>query len=167
VFDPRQGLRISPLPSASRPALGPTQPPVQWVPGALSPGVERGQGVMLTTHPLLVPRLRESRSYTSCRPNAPLCSVTGPLYLYLYMSGVRISHKKIYRVKNMPAVPTESWETPRPVTSCLKQVYKHSETNNKTFSRFKRTLYDTSVLKLCILCQCLKCGSYVVSNGIW
>jgi hypothetical protein len=37
-FDPRQGQRIFPLTSASRPALGPTQPPVQWVPGALSPG---------------------------------------------------------------------------------------------------------------------------------
>jgi hypothetical protein len=35
---PRQGQRIFPLTSASRPALGPTQPPVQWVPGALSPG---------------------------------------------------------------------------------------------------------------------------------
>jgi hypothetical protein len=40
----------------SRPALGPTQPPVQWVPGVLSPGVKRGQGVILTTHPHLVPR---------------------------------------------------------------------------------------------------------------
>jgi hypothetical protein len=56
------------LVSASRPALGPTQPPVQWVPGVLSPGIKRGRGVMLTTHPHLVPRLRMSRSYTSSHP---------------------------------------------------------------------------------------------------
>jgi hypothetical protein len=81
-FYPRQRQRIFPLTSASRPALGPTQPPVQWVPGALSPGVKRGQGVMLTTHPLLVPRVRKSRSCTSCHPDAPLWSVTGPLYFF-------------------------------------------------------------------------------------
>jgi hypothetical protein len=55
-FDSRQGQRIFPLASVSRPALGPTQPPVQWVPGVFSPGVKRGRGVMLTTHPHLVPR---------------------------------------------------------------------------------------------------------------
>jgi hypothetical protein len=67
-FDPRQGQRIFLLASASRPALRPTQPPIQWVSGVLSPGVKCGQGVTLTTHPHLVPRLSKSRSYTSSPP---------------------------------------------------------------------------------------------------
>jgi hypothetical protein len=36
----------------SRLALGPTRPPIQWVPGVLSPGIKRGRGVTLTTHPI-------------------------------------------------------------------------------------------------------------------
>jgi hypothetical protein len=43
------------FPYLSRPALGPTQPPVQWVPG-LSRGVESDWVVTLTPHPLLVSR---------------------------------------------------------------------------------------------------------------
>jgi hypothetical protein len=43
-FDPRRGQRIFPLASVSRPALGPTQHPVQWVPGVLSPGVKTRPG---------------------------------------------------------------------------------------------------------------------------
>jgi hypothetical protein len=43
VRSPR-GQRIFPQTSVSRPALGPTQPPVQWVPGVLSPGVKARTG---------------------------------------------------------------------------------------------------------------------------
>jgi hypothetical protein len=39
-FDFRRGLGIF-FTTASRPALGPTQPPIQWVPGTLSVGVKR------------------------------------------------------------------------------------------------------------------------------
>jgi hypothetical protein len=38
------------FPHLSRPALGPTQPAVQWVPG-FSPGVKSGRGVTLTPSP--------------------------------------------------------------------------------------------------------------------
>jgi hypothetical protein len=68
--------RMFPLTSVSRPALGPTQPPVQWVPGVLSPGVKRGRGVTLTIYPHLIPRSWMSRSYTS----SPICASIGVLW---------------------------------------------------------------------------------------
>jgi hypothetical protein len=51
--------------------------------GILSPGVKRGRGVMLTTHPHLVLRLRMSRAYTSSPPCALMaCSgITLPFHL--------------------------------------------------------------------------------------
>jgi hypothetical protein len=55
----------------SRPALGPTQPPIQWVPG-LFPGGGDETAVALTTHPLPhpAPRLKKEWSYT---PTSPRC----------------------------------------------------------------------------------------------
>jgi hypothetical protein len=41
VFNSQRGLEIFPFDTASRPALELTQPPIQWVPGALSLGVKR------------------------------------------------------------------------------------------------------------------------------
>jgi hypothetical protein len=43
--------------TASRPVLGPTHSPIQWVPGALSPGVKR-PGHEADHSPNLVPKLR-------------------------------------------------------------------------------------------------------------
>jgi len=49
------------FPHLPRPALGPAQPPVQWVPASF-PGVKSGRGVTLTPHPLLVPLVMKSRA---------------------------------------------------------------------------------------------------------
>ena len=60
------------FPHLSRPALEPTQPPVQWLLG-LSPGwgVKSERGVKLTPHPLLVSWPRKSRAI----PLVPLWAV--------------------------------------------------------------------------------------------
>jgi hypothetical protein len=48
---------------ASRPALRPTQPPIQWVPWELLPRGLLCSGVKLTTHLHLVPRSRRVELY--------------------------------------------------------------------------------------------------------
>jgi hypothetical protein len=61
---PQQGQNVLLLVSVFRPALGPTQPPIQWVLGFFHfQSVKHGWGVMLTTHPHIVLRLRTSISY--------------------------------------------------------------------------------------------------------
>jgi len=56
--------------TVSRPVLGPTQPPVQWIPGALSLGVKRPGREADHLH--LVPRSR-MRGAIPPLPNTPSC----------------------------------------------------------------------------------------------
>jgi len=48
-----------------RPALGPSQPPVQWVPGPSPPRGLNDRGVKLTTSPLYRTEVKKTWSYTS------------------------------------------------------------------------------------------------------
>jgi hypothetical protein len=66
-FDSRRGLRIFLFTTASRTALGPTQPPLQWVPGALSLGVKR-PGSEADHSPPSSAEIKNERSYTSTPP---------------------------------------------------------------------------------------------------
>jgi hypothetical protein len=53
--------------------------------GVLSPGLKRGQGVTLTTHPHMLPRSIMSINYTSSPPNAFVaCNGTALSLVYYY-----------------------------------------------------------------------------------
>jgi hypothetical protein len=54
------------FPHPSRPALGPTQPPIQMVPRLSQ--LYSGGGVVLTTHPHPARKLKREYSYTSTLP---------------------------------------------------------------------------------------------------
>jgi hypothetical protein len=66
--------------------------PCQWVLGVLSPGVKHGRGVMLTTHPHLVPSLSMSRSCTSSPPMHPSMACSGTALPFLHFTDVQWGH---------------------------------------------------------------------------
>ena len=73
----------------SRPALGPTQPPIQRVP-VLSRGKNNGRGVTLTPHPFLVPWSWKSRAIPllplwTVRPVQSLNACTRVHFSYVYL----------------------------------------------------------------------------------
>jgi hypothetical protein len=96
-FDPRQRQRTFPPSSVTRPALGPPQHPVRCIPGVISPGVKRGRGVTLTTHPHLVLRSRMSRSYTSF---SPACCGTA-LHFKWWFAGLSRCHLYPHYCENL------------------------------------------------------------------
>ena len=77
------------FPHLSRLALGPTQPPVQWVPG-LSRSKER-PGRDADPSPPSSAMVKKEQSYTCIPPmgrtacTEPQCLYKGALYLYLYL----------------------------------------------------------------------------------
>jgi hypothetical protein len=66
-FDSRRGLGIFLFTTVSRTVLGPTQPPIQWVPGAPSLGVKR-PGREVEHSPPSRAEVKNAWSYTSTLP---------------------------------------------------------------------------------------------------
>jgi hypothetical protein len=66
-FVSRQGLGIFLFTTESRPALGPIQPPIQWVPGTLSLGLKR-PGCEADHLSPSIAEVKNARKYTSTPP---------------------------------------------------------------------------------------------------
>jgi hypothetical protein len=93
-FDSRRGPGIFLFSTASRPALGPTQPPIKWVPGALSSGIKRPGREADHLPPLLMPRSRMRGAI--------------PPPQYVFMAWCLVKHKNtftLYMHATRPAHP--------------------------------------------------------------
>jgi hypothetical protein len=96
----------------SRLALGPTQPPVQWVPSQ----VQSSQGVVLTTDLHLVQRFRMNGAILVLPPCIPSWCGQGPLYLshtrqlqYIYYFYLIQSNRNL--AKDITSLWVLEWES--------------------------------------------------------
>jgi hypothetical protein len=97
-FDFRPGLGIFLFTTASRTALGPTQPPIQWVPGDLSLGAKR-PGREADHSPPYSTEFKEGVELYLHSPNTPSrrgaqLSTGTPLPLLSHISGIHSDIKK-------------------------------------------------------------------------
>jgi hypothetical protein len=90
-FESRQGLAISLFTTGSKPALGPTESPIQWVQGALSLGVKR-LGREADHLPPSSAEVTSAWSYNSTPQYAFMawCSVKGQGWMDGWMDGWRV-----------------------------------------------------------------------------
>jgi hypothetical protein len=96
VFESQQGLGIFLFTTASRPALGPIQPPIQWIQESLSLGVKLPGREADHSLPSSA-ELNNAWSYTSITPHAfeVLCSVIKKQWYNLNADGRIISVRKL------------------------------------------------------------------------
>jgi hypothetical protein len=111
VRSPAEEKRIFPLPSVSRPALGPTQPPVQWVPGVLSPGSKAWPG-RDADHSSSAEVVNEEELYLLLSPQAPSWRVEGLLYYDSKSSKEFIHFQKCTYALIMHSIITKRHNTP-------------------------------------------------------
>jgi hypothetical protein len=74
------------------------------------PGNKGGRGVMLTTHPLLVPRLRKSWAIPPLTLWVLLGLLRSSLYLYPELREDKIYLKVRFRTKILPVPPSLRWK---------------------------------------------------------
>jgi hypothetical protein len=110
-FESRHGLEIFLFTTASRRSLGSTQPPIQWIPGALSLGVKRPRRE--ADHSL--PSSAEVKNAWNFTSTTPVClhgvvlsysiGATLPWPLpYFFMEWCLVKHRQLYLYHGVQAV---------------------------------------------------------------
>jgi hypothetical protein len=125
---PGRGFEFFSSPPRTRPVLGPMQPPIQWLPGALSLGIKR-PGREADPSPPSSAEVKNSWNYTSTPHYAFMawCSVNAQVQLYLYSikqdKKVKVCHEDLlgeWKYSSTHSWPRWGWVvsfTPRPLYS--------------------------------------------------